>query len=44
MSVPAPLLTLTAELFRAAHVELGEEADHVEAVKVVERMSATEIR
>jgi 3-hydroxyisobutyrate dehydrogenase len=29
--VPAPLLQLTAELFRLAHAELGEEADHVEA-------------
>lgn len=37
--VPSPLLQLTAELFRMAHGELGEEADHVEAVHVVERMS-----
>jgi 3-hydroxyisobutyrate dehydrogenase len=36
--VPSPLLQLTAELFRLAHGELGEEADHVEAVQVVERM------
>ncbi len=36
--VPSPLLQLTAELFRMAHDELGEEADHVEAVKVVERL------
>lgn len=35
----APLLQLTSELYRMAHRELGEEADHVEAVKVVERMS-----
>ncbi|HEV7990942.1 MAG TPA: NAD(P)-dependent oxidoreductase [Gemmatimonadaceae bacterium] len=35
--VPAPLLQLTAELFRIAHDALGEEADHVEAVKVVEQ-------
>jgi 3-hydroxyisobutyrate dehydrogenase len=35
--VPSPLLQLTAELFRLAHQELGEEADHVEAVQVVER-------
>jgi 3-hydroxyisobutyrate dehydrogenase len=34
--VPAPLLQLTADLFRIAHNALGEEADHVEAVKVVE--------
>jgi 3-hydroxyisobutyrate dehydrogenase len=31
--VPAPLLQLTADLFRVAHNALGEEADHVEAVK-----------
>lgn len=36
--VPSPLLQLTAELFRMAHGELGEVADHVEAVKVVERL------
>jgi 3-hydroxyisobutyrate dehydrogenase len=37
LKVPAPLLQLTSELFRKAHAELGEEADHVEAVQVVER-------
>ena len=42
--VPSPLLQLTSELFRAAHNELGEEADHVEAVRVVERMAGVEIR
>ncbi|HEX8849932.1 MAG TPA: NAD(P)-dependent oxidoreductase [Gemmatimonadaceae bacterium] len=42
--VASPLLQLTAELFRLAHDELGEEADHVEAVKVVERWAGTEIR
>jgi 3-hydroxyisobutyrate dehydrogenase len=41
--VPSPLLQLTAELFRIAHDELGEAADHVEAVKVVERMGGAEI-
>ncbi len=41
--VPSPLLQLTAELFRMAHGELGEEADHVEAVQVVERMSGATI-
>lgn len=39
----APLLQLTAELFRAAHALLGEDADHVEAAKLVERWAATEI-
>ena len=42
--VPTPLLQLTAELFRLAHHELGEEADHVEAVKVIERWAGVEIR
>ena len=41
--VPAPLLQLTAELFRVAHAELGEEADHVEAALVVERWAGTTI-
>ena len=42
--VPSPLLQLTAELFRAAHNELGEDAYHVEAVRVVERMAGVKIR
>lgn len=37
--VPAPLIQLAAELMSMAHRELGEEADHVEAVKVIERMA-----
>ncbi len=41
--VPSPILQLTAELFRMAHAELGEEADHVEAVRVIERLSGQEI-
>ena len=41
--VVSPMLQLTAELFRQAHNELGEVADHVEVVRVVERMSAVEI-
>ncbi|BAH39744.1 MAG TPA: NAD(P)-dependent oxidoreductase [Gemmatimonas aurantiaca] len=41
--IVAPLLQLTAELFRQAHRELGEEADHVEAVQVVERLADTTI-
>lgn len=41
--VPAPLIQLTAELFQAAHRALGEEADHVEAVKFVEQLAGQEI-
>jgi 3-hydroxyisobutyrate dehydrogenase len=37
--VPAPLTQVVAELMSIAHRELGEEADHVEAVKVIERMA-----
>jgi len=42
--VPSPLLQLTSEMFRVARLALGEEADHVEAVKVLEQWAATEIR
>lgn len=41
--VPSPLMQLTAELFRMAHIELGEEADHVEAARVVERLGGAEM-
>lgn len=41
--VPSPLIQLTAELFQAAHRALGEEADHVEAVKFIERLAGQEI-
>jgi 3-hydroxyisobutyrate dehydrogenase len=41
--VVSPLLQLTAELFRAAHATLGEDADHVEAVKVIEQWAGAEI-
>jgi 3-hydroxyisobutyrate dehydrogenase len=41
--VASPMLQLAAELFRTAHAELGEEADHVEAVKLVERWAGAEI-
>ena len=40
----APLLQLTSELFRLAHAELGEEADHVEAARIVERWAGAEIK
>jgi 3-hydroxyisobutyrate dehydrogenase len=39
----APLMQLTAELFRMARAELGEEADHVEAARVLERLGGIEI-
>jgi 3-hydroxyisobutyrate dehydrogenase len=42
--VPAPLLQLTADLFRIAHNALGEEADHVEVARIVEEWAGVEIR
>jgi 3-hydroxyisobutyrate dehydrogenase len=41
--VPSPVMQLAADLFRVAHNALGEEADHVEAVKVIEQWAGTEI-
>jgi hypothetical protein len=38
------MIQLAAELFAAAHAELGDDADHVEAVKVIERTGGAEIR
>lgn len=42
--VPSSLVQQTAELFRAARSELGEVADHVEAVKLLEQWAGVEIR
>lgn len=42
--VPSPLLQLASELMAVARRELGEEADHVEAVKMIERWAHVEIR
>ena len=42
--VASPLTQMAAELWRAARAELGEEADHVEYVKLVERWAGVEIR
>ena len=41
--VPAPMTQLAADLFRIARGELGEIADHVEAVKMVEQWAGVEI-
>lgn len=43
MRVPSPVTQQVAELFRQARVELGEEADHVEAVRLLERWCDVEI-
>jgi 3-hydroxyisobutyrate dehydrogenase len=42
--VPAPLTQLAADLCSLAHRELGEEADHVEAVKMIEHWAEAEIQ
>lgn len=42
--VPSAVIQQVAELFRVARGALGEEADHVEAVKLVEKWSGVEIR
>jgi len=41
--VPSPILQLTAALWQLAHNSLGEAADHVEAVKVIEQWASLEI-
>src|SRR5262249_12918843 len=41
--VPAPVTQLTADMFRVARGELGEVADHVEIVKMVEQWAGVEI-
>jgi 3-hydroxyisobutyrate dehydrogenase len=41
--IPAPLIQLTAALFGIAHRALGEAADHVEAVKLVEQWAGVAI-
>jgi 3-hydroxyisobutyrate dehydrogenase len=41
--VPAPVTQLTADIFRIARGELGEVADHVEIVKLVEQWAGVEI-
>ncbi len=44
LGVKAPLIALTAERFHEAREKLGESADHVEAVKIVEEENGVEIK
>lgn len=44
LGVRTPLISLTAERFHEAREKLGEEADHVEAVKMVEAENGLEIK
>jgi 3-hydroxyisobutyrate dehydrogenase len=41
--VPSPVTQLTADLFTLARGELGEVADHVEAVRLIEQWAGAEI-
>ncbi len=41
---PSPLLRLTREVYEMAKRELGPEADHVEALRLLERWGGVEIR
>lgn len=41
---PAPFTELAARLYAQARAELGEEADHVEAVRVIEKGAGIEIK
>lgn len=43
LDVPSDLLQLTSTLFKKAHAQLGEEADHVEAVQYLEKQSGVQI-
>jgi len=42
--VPAPLLRRVSELLGNARAELGESADHVEVVRMAERLAGVEVR
>ena len=44
VGVPGALLEAVSRLLSAARAELGEEADYLEAIKLVERAAGTEIR
>jgi 3-hydroxyisobutyrate dehydrogenase len=42
--VPGPVIDRAGELFREARTELGEDADYLEAIRLTESRSGTEIR
>jgi 3-hydroxyisobutyrate dehydrogenase len=44
IGVDGPVLELAGELLGQARSELGEEADHVEAIRLIERKAGVEIR
>lgn len=44
VAVDGPVIEGTRELFRAARRELGEDADYLEAIKLIERQAGIELR
>jgi len=44
VAVPGPILDLAGRLFSEARAALGEDADYLEAIKLVERAAGVEIR
>jgi 3-hydroxyisobutyrate dehydrogenase len=42
--IDAPMMDRVSELLHQAHTELGEEADHVEAIRLHERRAGVELR
>jgi 3-hydroxyisobutyrate dehydrogenase len=44
VGVPGPVLDLTGRLLSAARAELGNEADYLEAIKLIEQEAGVEIR
>jgi 3-hydroxyisobutyrate dehydrogenase len=44
VEVDGPVIEIVRQLFRTARAELGEEADYLEAIKLVERQAATLLR
>ena len=44
VAVDGPVIHLTRELLRAARQELGEDADYLEAIKLIERQAGIELR
>jgi 3-hydroxyisobutyrate dehydrogenase len=44
LGVRTPIISLTAERFHSAREMLGEDVDHVEAVKIIEQENGVEIK
>ena len=44
VGVNGPVIELVREIFRSARQELGEEADYLEAIKLIERQAGIELR